>query len=175
MTFGWRILRLSGLALLGITAGLILMVRLAPMPPALWHIDPTSVQKAPKGNDFVLRPFGAAPDGADGIAALYQGDAATLALHLYQTAMAEPHTTMLDGNVTTGFFTVVQRSKWMGFPDVISVRTSDAGPGRASLAIWSRSRYGAYDWGVNRARVERWLAANQRFLVVPTTPPAASP
>ena len=52
----------------------------------------------------------------------------------------------------------VQRSRVIGFPDAISVSARPDGKG-SRLSIWSRSRYGQYDFGVNRARVERWLAA----------------
>lgn len=51
----------------------------------------------------------------------------------------------------------VQRSKFLRFPDVVSVRAVDLGAGRTSLALYSRSMIGDYDWGVNGARVERWL------------------
>lgn len=54
--------------------------------------------------------------------------------------------------------TFVVRSRAFGFPDAISVRALPEGAG-TTLAIWSRSRFGGYDWGVNRARVERWVAA----------------
>lgn len=60
-------------------------------------------------------------------------------------------------------FAFVQRSAMLGFPDVISVRVLDLGAGdagqRASLAVFSRSVYGYSDFGVNAARVDRWLSA----------------
>ena len=55
--------------------------------------------------------------------------------------------------------TYVQRSAWMRFPDYISVRALPAGDKRATLAVFSRSRYGASDLGVNAKRVSAWLAA----------------
>jgi uncharacterized protein (DUF1499 family) len=54
--------------------------------------------------------------------------------------------------------TYVQRSRFWGFPDYVSVRAVDLGDGSSALAIFSRSRYGASDLGVNRARVDAWLA-----------------
>jgi uncharacterized protein (DUF1499 family) len=35
---------------------------------------------------------------------------------------------------------------------------------RATLAVYSRSRYGRRDFGVNAKRVEAWLAALEREL-----------
>jgi uncharacterized protein (DUF1499 family) len=53
---------------------------------------------------------------------------------------------------------LIQRSAVFGFPDVVIAEVVRLGPGRSSLALYSRARYGRYDFGVNRARVERWLA-----------------
>ncbi len=175
MSLARHLLRATGVGLAVLAVGLMLAIRLAPMRVERWHVDPTSAQKQPLGNDYVLRPFGVAQDGADGIAWVYDGDVGSLALRLQQTALAEPRTTLLAGDAAQGFITLVQRSKWMGFPDAISIRTSDLGQGRATLAIWSRPRYGNKDWGVNRARVQRWLAANRSFQVDPRPLPAASP
>ncbi len=52
----------------------------------------------------------------------------------------------------------VQRSRLFRFPDVITVRFVPLGPDRSTLAVYSRSRYGRRDFGVNRRRVEAWLA-----------------
>lgn len=175
MSFARLLLRATGVGLAVLAVGLMLAIRLAPMRVERWHVDPTSAQKQPLGNDYLLRPSGAPPDGADRIAGEYDGDAASLALRLQQTALAEPRTTLLAGDAAQGFITLVQRSKWMGFPDAISIRAVDLGRGRATLAIWSRARYGTDDHGVNRARVERWLAANVAFLMAPAPLPAASP
>lgn len=51
----------------------------------------------------------------------------------------------------------VARSRVFNFPDTIEVKVSakDAG---SILVIYSASRYGDSDFGVNRKRVEAWLA-----------------
>ena len=46
----------------------------------------------------------------------------------------------------------------MGFPDAISIRLMPEGAG-TKLEIFSRSRYGYSDLGVNAARVAAWIAA----------------
>ncbi len=51
----------------------------------------------------------------------------------------------------------VQRTKIMRFPDTIVVRFIDLGDGRSTIALYSRSQLGEADFGVNRARIERWL------------------
>ncbi len=51
----------------------------------------------------------------------------------------------------------VQRTKIMRFPDTIVVRFIDLGEGRSTIALYSRSKLGESDFGVNRARIERWI------------------
>jgi uncharacterized protein (DUF1499 family) len=51
----------------------------------------------------------------------------------------------------------------MGFPDYVSVRFLDLGDGETGVAVYSRARYGQSDLGVNRARVENWLAALEPY------------
>jgi len=55
-------------------------------------------------------------------------------------------------------FVYIQHSPTFRFPDVITVEFVQLGPGRSSIAIYSRSRYGSYDFGKNRKRVVKWLA-----------------
>ena len=52
-----------------------------------------------------------------------------------------------------------QRSRVFGFPDTITVAFEAVGGDAATLAIYSRARHGIYDFGVNRRRVQGWLAA----------------
>ncbi|BBK41484.1 hypothetical protein STVA_15040 [Allostella vacuolata] len=52
----------------------------------------------------------------------------------------------------------VQRSRIMRFPDTVDVRFLDLPGGRSTLALYSRSQLGSDDFGVNRARIARWLA-----------------
>lgn len=53
---------------------------------------------------------------------------------------------------------VVVRSHWLRFPDLVDLRVVDLGGERATLALYSTSRIGLSDLGVNRARLDRWLA-----------------
>jgi uncharacterized protein (DUF1499 family) len=61
-------------------------------------------------------------------------------------------------------FVYIQRSALFRFPDVITVELVTLAPDRSSLAIYSRSRYGRSDFGVNRRRVLRWLSRLQRMV-----------
>ncbi len=148
-----RILLYSLVALAALAAGFAAYVRLAPMEEATWHIDPDGARRTGKPNDFLVADGGDRP-------AVISGDApAQVMARLGAVAMGEPRTERLTGSVEEGFVTYVQRSRLMGYPDAISVRVTPEGAG-SRLTIWSRSRDGQSDLGVNRARVERWLSAS---------------
>jgi uncharacterized protein (DUF1499 family) len=54
-------------------------------------------------------------------------------------------------------FVYIHHSPTFRFPDIITVEFVPLGPNRSSIAIYSRSRYGHYDFGKNRKRVGKWL------------------
>jgi uncharacterized protein (DUF1499 family) len=63
----------------------------------------------------------------------------------------------------------IQRSPVFHFPDVVTVEFVALGPEHSSVAVYSRSRYGGYDFAKNRKRIERWL-----FLLQEVAHPAVS-
>jgi hypothetical protein len=60
-------------------------------------------------------------------------------------------------------FVYIQRSPTFRFPDIITVEFVQLGSDRSSIAIFSRSRYGRYDFAKNRKRVVRWLAVLEKM------------
>ncbi|HEX6144135.1 MAG TPA: DUF1499 domain-containing protein [Geminicoccaceae bacterium] len=52
---------------------------------------------------------------------------------------------------------LIQRSRWLGFRDRITVAFLPLDALRSAPAVWSRAEVGYYDFGVNRKRVGRWL------------------
>ena len=71
----------------------------------------------------------------------------------------QPRVTGTAADAAALHYDFVQRSLVFRFPDAITVRFIALDEGRATLAIYSRSYYGHDDFGVNRRRVEAWLAA----------------
>lgn len=53
----------------------------------------------------------------------------------------------------------VQRTAMVRYPDIITVRFIALASDSATLAVYSRSVYGASDFGVNRERITAWVAA----------------
>jgi uncharacterized protein (DUF1499 family) len=56
----------------------------------------------------------------------------------------------------------IQYSSLFRIPDIVTVELKPLGPRRSSIALYSRSRYGEYDFAKNRKRVEKWLFLLQK-------------
>lgn len=134
---------LAGLTILVVLA--LIAPRMMPDDPARWHVDPRTATLSEKPNnhrvaiDLPLSP--------------------TEALAAFDAlAMAAPRVSRLVQDEAAGRVTYVQRSAVFGFPDYISVSVEGNGTG-STLTVYSRSRFGYSDLGVNKARIERWLGA----------------
>jgi len=148
----WQILLiLVVLVVLGAAIG----IRLMPVPVAA-HVDPATVEP-PASPNFALRRG----DGAASLTAPLDQTAARL-----QTIIAGEGGVLLAGDLAEGHASYVFRSRLFGFPDVVSIRLSDASE-RARLPqgalteieVFSRALMGYSDLGVNSARVDRLLQA----------------
>lgn len=126
-------------------------VRLAPMDPAAWHADPEAATRTGKPNDYLIGP------GGDEESIVTDIEAPALYNRIDNDFGKWPRTTLLVSDPAQGRMTFVQRSKLMGYPDVISVRITPV-EGGSRLSVWSRSRFGQSDLGVNKARLETWIA-----------------
>jgi uncharacterized protein (DUF1499 family) len=147
------------LAAIGVAAVAVaaVMIRAAPDETGRWHVDPLSAERTGKPNDYLVLPEGMNGD-ADATMPLGPVPALALMERFEAVALSSPRVTRIAGGPQLLFATYVQRSAIFGFPDYISVRAVQAEDG-AALAIWSRSRYGHSDLGVNRRRIEGWLEA----------------
>lgn len=147
---------------LGLAAGIgWLAVNLAPDDPAAWHVDPATIALRGTPNEILAAvpgttaavpqiPLAVEPESPEALLARFDA-----------IARAQPRVTVLAGSVAEGMITYVQRSRLVRFPDYITVKVVPE-DGGAGLIVWSRSRYGRGDFGVNRARVEAWLTALKR-------------
>jgi uncharacterized protein (DUF1499 family) len=71
---------------------------------------------------------------------------------------SEPRITAVASDDATLTDRYIQRSALMRYPDTIVVKFFDLPDGRSTIAVYSRSQLGKSDLGVNRVRIERWLA-----------------
>lgn len=136
------------IAILGFTA----WVRIAPDNPGVWNVDPATITETGSDNAWLVKPAG---EVADAVSPVFAEAQQALLTRFRDMALAEPRVTVLT-DIDEGL-TLIQRSEVMAYPDYISVRAVPV-EGGAALMIWSRSRYGESDFGVNRERISAWLA-----------------
>ncbi len=136
--------RLILIGAVGLAVALAGYIRLAPLEAAVWHVPLTGAETTGRPNEaHLVQDIAIAP--------------AILAADLRKVALSEPRTVVLAGEGL--HVTYVQRSLWMGYPDIITVQVTPLESGSARLQIWSRARFGTSDFGVNDARIARWMAA----------------
>ena len=115
-------------------------------------------------NHFIAAPADSDPAKADQISPRFACSAAKLYDLMRAMALAQPRTELLSESPDEHHLVFVQRSKYWRFPDDIVVKIMAIEDGGATLSLASKARYGIEDFGVNRRRVKRWLAALERRL-----------
>ena len=124
-------------------------------------VDWTTLTRHATPNDALVCPAAHCPNAkADEEPKTYPVAPSELLARLKRAALAEPHTNELSCEPRcdrTARF--VQYTKLMRYPDTIDIEVIAMGEGQSTLAIYSRSLVGRKDFGVNRARLKRWLAA----------------
>ena len=74
-----------------------------------------------------------------------------------EAALADPDTQPVFAGRWDDHDRYLARSRILRFPDTIDVLVIERAENQATLALYSRSQIGLGDFGVNRARIERWL------------------
>ncbi|WP_299928241.1 DUF1499 domain-containing protein [uncultured Pelagimonas sp.] len=125
-------------AILIAVLGVLGWIRFAPSEVADWHVDP-QVSADQDLTDGVRRRVPAGEGGFE---------------RLHKLIMATPRTVLLAGGPEDGHATYITRSLGFGFPDYTTVQANGD-----VLEVWGRLRFGRSDMGVNKTRVDGWLAA----------------
>ncbi|MBX3492047.1 MAG: DUF1499 domain-containing protein [Parvibaculum sp.] len=121
-------------------------------------MDFQTLRLTAKPNQYLVAPEGLCAQAKPYLAAPEYAIAPTALRAIFRDiALAQPRVVQTGADEATLTDTYVQRSAFLGFPDTITVRFLTVGTGRSSLAIYSRSRYGYSDLGVNKARIDAWL------------------
>ena len=128
-------------------AALMVYVRAAPSGPE-WAVDPEREGRTGDGRWLIA-------DGGDAPALLLDARPSEV-LDAVASIANDDGAQVIAWDPDNGLATFVHRSRVWGFPDYISVKaTREAG--RTRLSAYSRLRFGQKDFGVNRARLERWV------------------
>lgn len=129
--------------LIVVLAALMAYVRLAPTDVALLHKQPETTVT---GDTLTTESF---------LSARHIAVPPTQILEKIEAvALAAPRTRLLAGSVAEGMMTFQTRSQFWGFPDHTTVAVVGD-----LLVIYGRAKFGGGDLGVNKTRIDRWLAA----------------
>ncbi len=121
-------------------------------------VDFAAAKLGDRPNQFLMCPPGLCGAGAHAESPIFEVPVDRLRARWEAVAAAQPRVTLLAGDTHGRQFDYVQRSARFRFPDIVTVRFIAVSPSRSSLAIYSRAIYGRRAFGVNRARIEFWLA-----------------
>lgn len=128
--------------------------------PDLGPVDFATLERRDSPNDALGCPPGHCPKArADFEPPVYELPAAALAQALADTLAQEERVEIVERTDDGLYLRAVQRTRIMQYPDTIDVEFIPIDGGeRSTLAIYSRSKFGRSDFGVNRARIRRWLS-----------------
>lgn len=126
-------------------------------PPDLGAADFAALRRRRTANDALACPDGFCPAARPNLVApVFPVPPECLRALLAEAALAEPGAVRLPAAEGRDRFLV--RTRFLRFPDTVDAQVLAAGAGGATLALYSRSRIGGYDFGANPARLRRWLA-----------------
>ena len=119
-------------------------------------IDFKHLQRRSSPNDYLVCPPNLCQNAKlDRTARLFPIPATELRKRIESLLAGLPRIRIVKKDATQ--LVIEQHSAVFGFPDIIDIRVIDIEAARSTLAIYSRSQYGYYDFGANKWRVEMWL------------------
>lgn len=136
-------------------------------PPDLGPVVFARITRSPTANDALICPTGecgSAP--VDATPPVFAVPVARLRDEVRVIEVNDPDVFPLARNEAPLQDRYLARTRLMRFPDTINVRFIDLGEGRSTLALYSRSQIGRSDFGVNRARLDAWIAELKERLPV---------
>jgi len=131
--------------------------------PAVWHVDPLTAPTPVKPHSFRMAPPALTNEVVDMPAPVFTANPTLMAKAFDDFVLSQNKTTRIAGSPEEGWMTYIQRSPRWNFPDYISVKFIDLNGGKSTIAIFSRSRFGYSDLGVNKKRVLTWVNTLKSF------------
>ena len=126
------------------------------MADQTFPIDFATLELTSKPNQFLVLPEGfTARSMAHHTSRVWRGtDPAPLLANFKSVALDAPRTEVTNENETQ--VELCQKSALFKFPDFITVEAVEV-PGGSALCVYSRSKVGYSDLGVNAKRIQGWL------------------
>jgi uncharacterized protein (DUF1499 family) len=132
------------------------MIRRLKHDADMWHVDPLTAPTPSTPNSYRVVPAESAVD-ADGVAPVFDKSAQDLAAAFDRVTREGGRVDVVSGSPEDGLVTYVQSSALFAFPDYISVKFIEINSDTSTLAVFSRSRLGKNDLGVNKKRITALL------------------
>lgn len=120
------------------------------------NFDFKTFERSAKPNSYLICPAHYCAAHIDAIAPVYPVSVTALMKAWQKMIDAQPRILVIYHDDHD--YQYVQRSLIFRFPDKIYVRFIPLENDMSTLAIYSHSVYGYYDIGVNKKRIESWLA-----------------
>ncbi len=120
-------------------------------------LDLHSLKRPASPNHHLIAPEGFAGPQPDEPAPTFDLPAPALYALARRVALAEPRVRLLEEAPERLTFEARQRTPVWRLADDVTIEVLPLGDSRATLALYSRSRCGRGDFGVNRRRARRWL------------------
>jgi len=131
-------------------------IRLSKVDQSIWHLDPDSITFNNKSNSFLLNYNNKGTE-------IFDISVNSLFNHL-NNIIINDNCEKVFGDINFGLITYVCRSKVFGFPDYVSISFEKLDNNKSSISIFSRSRFGKYDFGKNKQRIQKWLTELRKSL-----------
>ncbi|MGF1474830.1 MAG: DUF1499 domain-containing protein [Geminicoccaceae bacterium] len=120
--------------------------------------DPAGIERTGRPNDYLVCPPGLNDAEIDREAPVFPVSVDRLEQAVIEVVNQAPRTEILSREAASRRYRVRQTSRWLGFSDQIDLSFHEIGAETSTVCIYSRAIHGYYDFGVNKDRVERWLA-----------------
>jgi uncharacterized protein (DUF1499 family) len=140
------------------------MLELVLGPVTYTPIEFETLQRPASPNQYLVCPPDLCPAKPNATSPVYDVPRAVLKKAWLELMAAQPRVVQIGISADASQYDFIQRSQWLRFPDVITVKFIDLATNRSTLAIYSRSHYGYSDLGVNRKRIESWLQNLNHYL-----------
>ena len=131
--------------------------------PAVWHVDPLTEPQTVKPHSFRIAPPALTEEIVDVPSPVYSANPTLMAKAFDDFVLRQTKTSRIAGSPEEGWMTYVQLSPSLNLPDYISVKFIDLNGGKSTIAIYSRSRFGYDDMGVNETRLLTWVGTLRSF------------
>ncbi len=125
---------------------------------AVETIDFAELKLTDKPNQLPMCPPGFCSANPNADSPVFDVSIEQLRARWREVIAAQPRVELLAEDDDGRQIDYIRRSARFRFPDIITVRFISASPSQSTLAIYSRSIYGESDFGVNRERIDAWLA-----------------